>query len=79
MLDLLAEAMIAKLGGSKGFLIDGYPREVDQGRKFEEAIKPCDKVRAIIPNVDTLFVPMCTKMSLNERAFMYVATIHIPL
>ena len=30
VLDLLAEAMIAKLGGSKGFLIDGYPREVAQ-------------------------------------------------
>ena len=28
----------------KGFLIDGYPREVDQGRRFEDAIKPCDKV-----------------------------------
>merc|ERR1712112_568335 len=31
VLDLLAEAMLKKLGGSKGFLIDGYPREVAQG------------------------------------------------
>ena len=30
VLDLLAEAMIAKLSGSKGYLIDGYPREVAQ-------------------------------------------------
>ena len=30
VLDLLAEAMIGKLAGSKGFLIDGYPREVAQ-------------------------------------------------
>ena len=30
VLDLLAEAMIGKLSGSKGFLIDGYPREVAQ-------------------------------------------------
>merc|ERR1712002_281119 len=35
VLDLLAEAMLAKLGGSKGFLIDGYPREVQQGKEFE--------------------------------------------
>merc|ERR1711872_343738 len=28
VLDLLAEAMLKKLSGSKGFLIDGYPREV---------------------------------------------------
>jgi hypothetical protein len=26
VLDLLAEAMLKKLSGSKGFLIDGYPR-----------------------------------------------------
>lgn len=45
VLKLIKEAMIkAAFRGSKGFLIDGYPREVDQGRKFEEAIKPCDKV-----------------------------------
>merc|ERR1712142_1010401 len=43
VLKLIKEAMIkAAFRGSKGFLIDGYPREVDQGRKFEEAIKPCD-------------------------------------
>ena len=33
VLDLLAEAMIAKISGSKGYLIDGYPREVAQVRK----------------------------------------------
>merc|ERR1712080_741206 len=38
VLDLLAEAMIKRLGGSKGFLIDGYPREVAQGEEFEKAI-----------------------------------------
>ena len=30
VLDLLAEAMLGKLSSSKGFLIDGYPREVAQ-------------------------------------------------
>jgi hypothetical protein len=28
VLDLLAEAMLKKVSGSKGFLIDGYPRWV---------------------------------------------------
>ena len=41
MLDLLAEAMLKRLGGSKGFLIDGYPREVAQGQEFEKEIAPC--------------------------------------
>merc|ERR1712088_1292089 len=44
VLDLLAEAMIGKLGGSKGFLIDGYPREVAQGQEFEKEIAPCTKI-----------------------------------
>merc|ERR1711974_492996 len=44
VLDLLAEAMIGKLSGSKGFLIDGYPREVAQGEEFEKEICPCTKI-----------------------------------
>merc|ERR1712204_88171 len=38
VLDLLAEAMLAALSGSKGFLIDGYPREIAQGEEFEKEI-----------------------------------------
>merc|ERR1711913_143165 len=44
VLDLLAEAMLAKLNGSKGFLIDGYPREVAQGQEFEKEIASCTKI-----------------------------------
>jgi len=44
VLDLLAEAMASKLSGSKGFLIDGYPREVAQGQEFEKMIAPCRKI-----------------------------------
>lgn len=38
VLDLLAEAMLKKVSTSKGFLIDGYPREQAQGVKFEESV-----------------------------------------
>ncbi|CAH1271782.1 AK5 [Branchiostoma lanceolatum] len=44
VLDLLKEAMLAKAGESQGFLIDGYPREVQQGAEFEEKIASCDCV-----------------------------------
>ncbi|MGH0116840.1 UNVERIFIED_CONTAM: hypothetical protein FKN15_019229 [Acipenser sinensis] len=36
VLDMLKDAMIAKVDVSKGFLIDGYPREVKQGEEFEK-------------------------------------------
>ncbi|KAL4553830.1 adenylate kinase isoenzyme 1-like, partial [Arapaima gigas] len=36
VLDMIKEAMIAKADTSKGFLIDGYPREVRQGEEFEK-------------------------------------------
>ncbi|XP_058843159.1 adenylate kinase isoenzyme 1-like isoform X2 [Acipenser ruthenus] len=38
VLDMLKDAMIAKVDISKGFLIDGYPREVKQGEEFEKKI-----------------------------------------
>lgn len=44
VLDLLKEAMQAKTATSKGFLIDGYPREKEQGVMFEKVIAPVDLV-----------------------------------
>ncbi|KAK8393016.1 hypothetical protein O3P69_013213 [Scylla paramamosain] len=44
VLDLLAEAMLKRVSTSKGFLIDGYPREQAQGVQFEQNILPCTKV-----------------------------------
>uniref|UniRef100_G1U107 Adenylate kinase 1 n=1 Tax=Oryctolagus cuniculus TaxID=9986 RepID=G1U107_RABIT len=38
VLDMLRDAMVAKADTSKGFLIDGYPREVQQGEEFERRI-----------------------------------------
>ncbi|KAK2535456.1 hypothetical protein Q9233_003753, partial [Columba guinea] len=40
VLDMLRDAMVAKADVSKGFLIDGYPREVKQGEEFEKKIGP---------------------------------------
>jgi adenylate kinase len=39
VLDLLKENMIKNVEKSKGFLIDGYPREVPQAKKFEELVR----------------------------------------
>lgn len=38
VLQLLKENMTAKAATSKGFLIDGYPRELDQGIRFENEV-----------------------------------------
>ena len=34
VLDLIKEAMLAQVGNSNGFIIDGYPRETEQGKEF---------------------------------------------
>ncbi|KAL3872035.1 hypothetical protein ACJMK2_040004 [Sinanodonta woodiana] len=44
VLQLLKEAMMAKLSTSKGFLIDGYPRELEQGKRFENEVTKCQFV-----------------------------------
>lgn len=38
VLDMIKDAMVAKAATSKGFLIDGYPRQVDQGIEFEKQV-----------------------------------------
>jgi adenylate kinase len=44
VLDMIKDAMLSKVKTSKGFLIDGYPRAVDQGIEFEKQIVPCSLV-----------------------------------
>ncbi|CAJ0964787.1 unnamed protein product [Ranitomeya imitator] len=38
VLDMLRDAMVAKADTTKGYLIDGYPREVKQGEEFEKKL-----------------------------------------
>lgn len=41
VLDLIRSAIEKNVSTAKGFLIDGYPREVEQGIDFENKIAPC--------------------------------------
>lgn len=54
VLDLLKEAIYKALPNSTGFLIDGYPREKEQGILFEQKIKPVDLVLFFDASEDTL-------------------------
>ena len=75
MLDLLAEAMIKKLGGSKGFLIDGYPREVAQGEEFEKAIAPCKHILYFEVSDETMTQRLLKRAETSGRADDNVETI----
>lgn len=43
---MIKDAMIAKADVSKGFLIDGYPREVKQGEEFEKKVSDSARNRS---------------------------------
>jgi len=75
VLDLLAEAMISKLGGSKGFLIDGYPREVSQGEEFEKAIAPCAQILYFQVSDETMTERLLNRGKTSGRADDNVETI----
>jgi adenylate kinase len=42
VLEMIRDAMLKQVDTAKGFLVDGYPRQVDQGKAFEERIGPCE-------------------------------------
>lgn len=44
VLALLKNAIDKKSSGSNGFLIDGYPRQVDQAIQFEKDVSPCSVI-----------------------------------
>ena len=54
VLDMIKDAMLSNIDKSKGFLIDGYPRQVDQGAEFDREIVPCEIVLYIEASDETM-------------------------
>jgi len=44
VLTLLKQAIKKNAATSNGFLIDGYPRELEQGIRFEDEVAPVERV-----------------------------------
>ncbi|KAF8385583.1 hypothetical protein PRIPAC_74725 [Pristionchus pacificus] len=69
VLDLIKEAMLKEVAkGSKGFLIDGYPREVAQGDQFEAEIMPAKLAVYFEVSEDTLVKRLLKRAETSGRA-----------
>ncbi|KAK0407532.1 hypothetical protein QR680_019247 [Steinernema hermaphroditum] len=69
VLDLIKEAMLEAIKkGSKGFLIDGYPREVKQGEQFEAEIQPAKLVIFFEVSEETLVKRLLKRAETSGRA-----------
>ncbi|KAF5303183.1 hypothetical protein FQA39_LY10096 [Lamprigera yunnana] len=68
VLDLLKEAILKSLPNSKGFLIDGYPREKEQGILFEQQIGPATLVLFIDASEETLVKRLLGRALTSGRA-----------
>ncbi|XP_044124288.1 adenylate kinase isoenzyme 1 isoform X3 [Bufo gargarizans] len=75
VLDMLRDAMVAKADTSKGFLIDGYPREVKQGEEFEKKIAPPSLLLYIDAGSDTMVKRLLKRGETSGRADDNEATI----
>ncbi|XP_075214637.1 adenylate kinase 1 isoform X2 [Lycorma delicatula] len=68
VLGLIAEKMLSELKTSKGFLIDGYPRQAQQGVEFEKHIKPCDLVIYLDAKDDVMIARLLNRGKTSGRA-----------
>lgn len=68
VLEMLRDAMIAKADVSKGFLIDGYPREVKQGEEFEKKIAPPTLLLYIDAGKETMVQRLLERGKTSGRA-----------
>jgi adenylate kinase family enzyme len=57
VLQLIREAMKKHAATSKGFLIDGYPRELEQGIKFEKEVNIHDYKQSFINSISVPKMP----------------------
>ncbi|NP_001396673.1 adenylate kinase isoenzyme 5 isoform 10 [Mus musculus] len=67
VLELLKEAMVASLGNTKGFLIDGYPREVKQGEEFGRRIGDPHLVICMDCSADTMTNRLLQRSQSSQR------------
>uniref|UniRef100_A0A8I3W6A4 Adenylate kinase isoenzyme 5 n=1 Tax=Callithrix jacchus TaxID=9483 RepID=A0A8I3W6A4_CALJA len=68
VLELLKEAMLASLGDTRGFLIDGYPREVKQGEEFGRRIGDPHLVICMDCSADTMTNRLLQKSQSSPHA-----------
>lgn len=68
VLDMLKDAMIAQSDKAKGFLIDGYPREVRQGEEFEKKIGPPTLLLYIDAAAETMVKRLLKRGQTSGRA-----------
>ncbi|XP_071052474.1 adenylate kinase isoenzyme 1 isoform X2 [Onthophagus taurus] len=67
VLELLKEAIYKNLSNAKGFLIDGYPREKEQGVLFEKTIGPVDVILFFDASTDTLVERLLSRGKTSGR------------
>ncbi|KAL6079238.1 hypothetical protein STEG23_004374, partial [Scotinomys teguina] len=67
ILELLKETMVASLGHTKGFLIDGYPREVKQGEEFGRRIGNPHLVICMDCSADTMTNRLLQRSRSSQR------------
>ena len=75
VLDLLKEAMLAKVDKTKGFLVDGYPRQVQQGVAFDDDIVPCELVLYVDASDATMKKRLAKRAATSGRVDDNEATI----
>lgn len=68
VLEMLKDAMIAKANESSGFLIDGYPRDVQQGQEFEKKIAPPSLLLYIDVKAETMTKRLLKRAETSGRA-----------
>ncbi|KAJ8726079.1 hypothetical protein PYW07_000777 [Mythimna separata] len=79
VLELLTEAIRANAPNSKGFLIDGYPREKSQAIAFEKAIAPPSAILYFEASAETLTQRLLGRAASSGRADDNETTIKLRL
>ncbi|NXH09327.1 KAD5 kinase, partial [Bucco capensis] len=68
VLELLKEAMVSRLGDTKGFLIDGYPRDLKEAEEFESKIGEPKLVFCLDCSAETMSSRLLRRNQSSQRS-----------
>jgi len=67
VLDILAEAMVEKVEGATGYLIDGFPLNLEEAEKFEKLIVPVTRILHLDVPKEVMFGRLHNRANFDDK------------
>jgi adenylate kinase len=67
VLDIISEAMAAKVEGCNGYLLDGFPMDLEEAEKFEKQVVPVTRIVHLELSTDSMISRLSKRGNFDDK------------